>query len=108
MSGLKLASQQDLKEGAVEYFKQLGTTVGILNDDQTSVANLFPSMVTEVEAQSVNQPCKLEDLKKILKDFVVDKSSGPDGWIVEFFLYFLTWWARIFLAWWKNREKLVR
>jgi hypothetical protein len=87
-SGLKLYGQQALKEGAVEYFKQLGTTTGILNEDQTSVANLYPPMVTEAEAQSMDQPCKLEDLKKILKAFACDKSPSPDGWTVEFFLYF--------------------
>jgi hypothetical protein len=97
-SALKLFGQQDLKEGAVKYFKQLGTTTGILNEDQTSVANLYPPMVTEAEAQSMDQPCKLEDLKKILKAFACDKSPGPNGWTVEFFLHFFDLVGKDFLG----------
>jgi hypothetical protein len=48
--GTKLSGQQDLKEEAVNYFKHLGTTTGIINKDQTSVANLYPSMVSEEDA----------------------------------------------------------
>jgi hypothetical protein len=36
----------------------------------------------------MDQLCKLEELKKILKAFASDKSPGLDGWTVEFFLYF--------------------
>jgi hypothetical protein len=57
---IHLDHQQALKGGAVEFFKHLGTSTDILNEDQTSVANLFPSMVSKAESQLMDQLCKLE------------------------------------------------
>jgi hypothetical protein len=30
----------------------------------------------------------------VLKGFAKDKSPGPDGWTVDFFLHFLSWLDR--------------
>jgi hypothetical protein len=66
----------------------LGSTTGIINEDQTSLASLYPNMVSEEDARLLEKPCSLEDLLNILKDFSKDKSPGPDGWTVEFFLHY--------------------
>jgi hypothetical protein len=60
----------------------------ILNEARTSVATLYPSLVMEADSLLMEQSCKLEDLQKVLKAFARDKSPSPDGWIVEFFLFF--------------------
>jgi hypothetical protein len=48
-------------------------------------------MVGEQEAISLYKPVTLEELKSILQIFKKDKSSGPDGWSVEFLLFSLIW-----------------
>jgi hypothetical protein len=45
-------------------------------------------MVTEIEAENLFRPVVLEEIRKVLKSFKVDKSPGPDGWTVEFFVHF--------------------
>jgi len=45
-------------------------------------------MVTKEEALSLYALIKLEEIEQILKTFKNDKSSGPDGWSVEFFSHF--------------------
>jgi hypothetical protein len=42
----------------------------------------------EDEVITLENPCKLEEISDVLKGFSKDKSSGPDGWTVEFFLHF--------------------
>jgi len=41
-AGLKLSGQKDLKEEAIIFFKHLGTTKDIINEDQNTIANLYP------------------------------------------------------------------
>jgi hypothetical protein len=35
---------------------------------------------------TLESPCTTEEIKEVLKGFTKDKSPGPDGWTVEFFL----------------------
>jgi hypothetical protein len=61
--------------------------MGIISEEKTSLASLYPNMVTGEEALLLDRPCSLEDLSSILKVFSKDKSPVPDGWTVEFFLH---------------------
>jgi hypothetical protein len=36
----------------------------------------------------MDRPCTLQEVKDILLSFSTDKSPGPDGWTVEFFLHY--------------------
>jgi hypothetical protein len=45
-------------------------------------------MVSGEEALLLERRCSLEDLSSILKAFSKDKSPGPNGWTVDFFLHY--------------------
>jgi hypothetical protein len=45
-------------------------------------------MVTTEEALALEAPCTKEELFEVLKGFKKEKSPGPDGWSVEFYLHF--------------------
>jgi hypothetical protein len=57
-------------------------------EDQVHLARLFPRIVTEEDSVLLEIPCTKEELWKVLKAFAKDKSPGPDGWTVEFFLHY--------------------
>jgi hypothetical protein len=48
----------------------------------------FPSLVNEEDTLLLERPCTKEELWEVLKLFAKDKSLGPDGWTVEFFIHF--------------------
>jgi hypothetical protein len=52
------------------------------------VARLFSSSITEDESPTLDRPCSLSEILVALKSFSKDKSPGPDGWTVEFYLHF--------------------
>jgi hypothetical protein len=52
------------------------------------VVKIFSKMVTEDEVIILEKSCIREEILEVLKGFTKDKSLGPDGWIVEFFLHF--------------------
>ena len=47
----------------------------------------------EEDITALEHAVTLEELSDVLKGFAKDKSPTPDGWTVEFFLYFfdLVW-----------------
>ena len=49
---------------------------------------MFPRIVTEDEVVNLENPSTSEEILEVLKGFTKDKSLGPDGWKVEFFLHF--------------------
>ena len=49
---------------------------------------LFPSMIPPEEAHCLVDPVTLPEIEGALKYFKKDRSPGPDGWPVEFFLHF--------------------
>jgi hypothetical protein len=57
-------------------------------EDQVASVRLYPRMVTEEEVLLLEKPCSKEEVLEVLKGFTKDKSPGPDGWTVEFFLHF--------------------
>ena len=44
-------------------------------------------MKNDEESRSMFIPIILEELKDVLFHFKKEKSPGPDGWAVEFFLF---------------------
>ena len=56
--------------------------------DQLKVINLFPTFSQDLDKESFLKPISLAEVEVVLKGFKKDKSSGLDGWPVEFFLAF--------------------
>jgi hypothetical protein len=61
---------------------------------QTSIINqinsvrLFLNFVRDEDQRLLEQAATKEEILEILRGFAKDKSLGPDGWTVEFFLFF--------------------
>jgi len=52
------------------------------------VTELYPRMVQPEDTYFLMNPIMIEEIKNVLNKFQRDKSSGLDGWMVEFFTYF--------------------
>lgn len=52
------------------------------------MARLFSHTISGEDALSLDRPCTLHEVSTALKSFSKDKSPGPNGWIVEFYLHF--------------------
>lgn len=50
------------------------------------VVEAMPRFVEEEEEESLNQPVTLGELEVAMKGFNKDKSSGHDGWPIEFYI----------------------
>jgi hypothetical protein len=81
--------QPALKSAAVNYFQPFFEQNPTANlQSSVSVARLFPHSVTREDALQLDKPCTLQEISAALKSFSKDKSPGPDGWTVEFYLHF--------------------
>eukprot|EP00253_Pinus_taeda_P018044 PITA_18044 len=80
---------QKLSRLGTSHFRNLFRAPQEVNlADIIHVAGLFPRYVGEEEANKLNVPVTLEELEGILKWFKNDKSSGPDGWPIDFYSAF--------------------
>jgi hypothetical protein len=68
-----------------KFFKPTQTDI---TTDQVGVASQYPKMLDEDESRDLYKPVTILELKSILTVFKKEKSPGPDGWSVEFFLHF--------------------
>ena len=50
------------------------------------MAQMFPSFVDEEGNRDLMREVTEEELKKVMGSFQKDKSPGPDGWTIDFFL----------------------
>jgi hypothetical protein len=51
--------------------------------------------VSEEDSLLLDIPSTLQEIQAALKSFSKDKSPGPDGWTVEFYLHFFeSGWPR--------------
>jgi len=50
------------------------------------LAQMFPRFADEEDNRKLMRPVDEDELKEVLGSFQKDKSPGPDGWSVEFFL----------------------
>ena len=80
---------QGLKDLGIRHFKQI-----FCDDNQTSIAAqlkiicLFPSYISQEEWISFTSKISSMEVERALKSFKKDKSPGPNGFLVEFFLAF--------------------
>jgi hypothetical protein len=56
--------------------------------DQVESVRLFPRMVIDEELVVLEKPVSEKEILEVLKGFPKEKSPGPDGWSVEFFIFF--------------------
>ena len=56
--------------------------------DQLRVIRLFPCMTSDDDIDCFLKPITIQKVEAVLRGFKKDKSLGPDGWSVEFFLDF--------------------
>ena len=56
--------------------------------EQLNVVRLFPHMTTDEDINCFLKPISGSEVEAVLRGFKKDKSPGPDGWLVEFFLAF--------------------
>jgi hypothetical protein len=56
--------------------------------DIFQVASHFPRFAEEEDVELLSAPVTTGELEGILKWFKKDKSPGPDGWTIEFYLAF--------------------
>jgi hypothetical protein len=57
-------------------------------EDQVNTVGLFGCLVNAEDTELLERPCTKQELWEVLKAFSKDKIPGPDGWTVEFYLYF--------------------
>ena len=50
---------------------------------------MYPSMISPEDAHGLIDSVTLFEIEGALKSFKRDRSPGPDGWPVEFFIHFL-------------------
>ena len=56
--------------------------------DQLKVIRLFPTFTQVEEVNCFLEPITIHEVEVVLKGFKKDKSPGPDGWPIEYFLAF--------------------
>lgn len=67
------------------FFKDLGTS---RIADQLQVIKLFPRLFSSEDSLSIGRPVTMAEIERVLKMCAKEKSLGPDGWTVEFYLGF--------------------
>eukprot|EP00253_Pinus_taeda_P009171 PITA_09171 len=84
-----LYSQQDITNEAVEFFKnQYKRSKEFKIQDILWGIDLFPWMFDGDLNDHIFQPVSEEELLATMKSFKRDKSPGPDGWTIVFFIHF--------------------
>jgi hypothetical protein len=87
--GILHRGQQALKTTVVSHFKPFFEAKPSENlQTPVTVARLFPHTVSEDDSLTLDNPCTLQEILVALKSFSKDKSLGPDGWTIEFYLHF--------------------
>ena len=56
--------------------------------DHLKVIKLFPSFISKEEGHIFTSEVTIAEVESTLKSFKNDKILGPDGWTIEFFLWF--------------------
>jgi hypothetical protein len=85
--GRTVSSFVDLARLGVDHFQNLYKADERISIGQiVRIAGFFPSFVDEEANRSMFEEVSEEELKMVLHNFQKDKSLGPDGWTVEFFL----------------------
>jgi len=81
--------QLDIAEVAVNHFRDIFTDPKETRiADQLRTIQLYPRVFNDEDCRSLGRPVTLQEIEKILKVCAKEKSPGPDGWTVEFYLGF--------------------
>ena len=88
-NGLLLNEESQMRSLGEKHFSEMfkddgGTNIG----DQLKVIKLFPSFISKEDAIVFTSEVTLVEVEGALKGFKRDKSPDPDGWPIEFFLWF--------------------
>ena len=71
----------------VNHFKQLfKAPLQATIEEVIRLAQMFPRFVDEGGNRDLMREVTEEELKKVMGSFQKDKSPGPDGWMIDFFL----------------------
>lgn len=93
------SSHQQLARLGTLHFKSQFTAPTVTNlPDIINLAGHFPRFVEPDAVEDLIQLVTVEELEATLKWFKIDKSPGPDGWPVEFYLAFLELLGKDLLA----------
>jgi hypothetical protein len=88
-NGMVHTGQEALKKQVTRFFNNFFEDTGQNTiEEQVATVRLFPRLVTEEEVTYLEKPCSKEELLEVLKGFTKDKSPGPNGWRIEFFIHF--------------------
>eukprot|EP00253_Pinus_taeda_P027392 PITA_27392 len=83
-----LYSQNDIADEASRFFQNQYKRNQSNINDMLWEAKLMPEMFDESAYENFIKPVSEEELLAAIKTFKKDKSPGPDGWPIEFFLHF--------------------
>eukprot|EP00253_Pinus_taeda_P032611 PITA_32611 len=83
-----LYSQDDIAAEASRYFQNQYKRNQSNISDMLWVADLIPEMFDEDSYENFIKPVTEDELLSAIKSFKKDKSPGPDGWPIEFFMHF--------------------
>lgn len=87
--GQPVSSQQNLARLANAHFRGIYKAPGGINIlEIMRIAELFPRYVDQEDSEEIQKEVTLDELEATLKWFKKDKSPGPDGWTIEFYIAF--------------------
>jgi hypothetical protein len=85
--GNKASSFQDMAQMSTRHFRNLFKEDSISQIEAIlGIIRPFPRFVEEEDNRELMKEVKEEELKEIIFSFQKDKSPGPDGWSMEFFM----------------------
>jgi hypothetical protein len=82
--------QEDIKREAKRHFSSFykaSDQNSIV--DQVELVRMYPRLVTEEDINTIEIVVTKEEVLDVLKGMAKEKSLGPDGWTVEFYISFL-------------------
>ena len=87
LEGHSVSEDPELKLLGKQHFSSLFSDDKYTNiADQLRVIRIFPHMTSDEDVDYFLKPITIQEVEAVLRGFKKDKSLGPDGWPVEFFL----------------------
>ncbi|VFQ76999.1 unnamed protein product [Cuscuta campestris] len=81
--GKKLFQEEDIKNEAVEYFKNVFSSITLVDDQE--ILRHIPTLITTEDNNSMTLIPKEEEIKKAVWELNPNAASGPDGYNGVFF-----------------------
>eukprot|EP00253_Pinus_taeda_P002467 PITA_02467 len=87
--GRQVTSQKNLARLAIAHFRGIYRAPADVNIlEIMRIIELFPRFVDQEDSEELMKEVTMAELEATLKWFKKDKSPGPDGWTIEFYLAF--------------------